>query len=163
MPVDEPSARLLAGLAAAIRVDRGLSQWDVAGVMRKIREVAHLELPDVAMAVIRAAANPDTRTPGAIPNRDSEHWRERVTDPMSVPRIPRADCCRDCGRHRVNPIHAPRGGNELLGTHPFVSIDAPKGTRPPNTLRQIVAEARTVCETAGDDVQHTSDTTEETP
>lgn len=163
MTMTQADAEHLAHVAVAIRRELGLSTWDHRGVVAQIRKVADRPLADVAMAVTRAAAFPDARTPGVIPRLDGEHWRERITDPTTPPRIPRADWCRDCGRHRANPIHAPRGGNELLGTHPFVPVDGPKGAKPPNTLRQMVADARSVCETAGDDVQHTPDTTEETP
>ncbi len=119
MPVTSIVASQLAAVASAIRVDRGLSTWDVAGVTSKIRDIAHLELPDVAMAVIRAAADPDARTPGVIPRMDAPHWRERITDPDKPTRPSRDDVCRSCGGHRLNLRLHPTD-------HGFVHLDAPR-------------------------------------
>jgi hypothetical protein len=74
-------------------------EWDRAGIFTALGHCQKLNPFDVAMAAIRAAASPDVRTPGVIPNTRGDHWHEKVAPPTS-PRPPKPhEACRVCGRH----------------------------------------------------------------
>lgn len=74
--------RALAHLVHHIRPD-----WDEHGILAKLTQAttAGRRTPDLALAAIRAAAEPSNRTPAVIPF-DGPHWAERVTPVDPHPR-----------------------------------------------------------------------------
>jgi len=95
MSIDEQQIRALAFLAARVR-PRGAKPWDEAGIAANVRKVAHVQLAEVVMATIRAAANDKADSPGVIPNLGGEHWREKVA-PTTAKRPPRIS--EECHYH----------------------------------------------------------------
>lgn len=98
MPVTREEAGALALLAASCR-PTGASRWDHAGIVAAIGKVAHLALPEVVHALIRAAEDRTARTPSVITNLQSPHWRDRDPD-RQRPRTPYdpAGYCGLCGK-----------------------------------------------------------------
>jgi hypothetical protein len=96
MPVTKDQAQMLATLAVACR-PHGAPHWDAAGVVAAIAKVHHVGLADVMMAVIRAAADRDAKTPGVIAATTSIHWSERVTE--RAPRFPARAGIDECRTH----------------------------------------------------------------
>ena len=96
MPVTKDQAHVLATLAVACR-PHGAPNWDAAGVVAAIAKVHHVGLADVAMAVIRAAADRDAKTPGVIAATTSIHWSERITE--RAPRFPARAGIDECRTH----------------------------------------------------------------
>lgn len=97
MPVTKEQAQMLAALAVACR-PFGAPHWDAPGVVAAIAKVHGRALADVGMAVLRAASDPEARTPGVLTAPDSMHWREKLT-PQLPPRPPRAgEACGVCGK-----------------------------------------------------------------
>lgn len=76
MPVTHEQAQQLASLARAIR-PHGARRWDEPGVMAAIGAVRHLDLAEVAMVVVGAAADRGLETPAAIGNTKSPVWTGR--------------------------------------------------------------------------------------
>lgn len=125
MPVTRDQAQMLAALACAAR-PYGAAQWDPAGVVAAVSKVAGLELADVAMATMRAAADRDLKTPGAIGNTATSAWRERVTE-TPVHRTEHEPSCGICGftrsecrrrweaDHDFEPIGEVRVGDATAG------------------------------------------------
>lgn len=98
MSVTKDQAHMLAALAAACRPHRA-PRWDEPGIVAAIAKVSSLALPDVTLAVIRAASDPAAKTPGVIAATTSIHWREKASVP-TTPQPPRTtEACRLCGRH----------------------------------------------------------------
>lgn len=95
MPLDKRAAQTLANYGA---VRRG---WDEAGSMAMLAKVAHVTADDVAMAWVRFCADAKVKTPGAFPNLNGPHWRERVAEAATY-RPPRAD--------EMCPTHGGHGG-----------------------------------------------------
>ncbi len=96
MPVTKDQAHVLATLAVACR-PHGAPNWDAAGVVAAIAKVHHVGLADVAMAVIRAAADRDAKTPGVIAATTSIHWAEKVAE--RAPRFPARAGIDECRTH----------------------------------------------------------------
>lgn len=109
--IDKSQAQMLAAIAVACRPN-GAPRWDEAGVVAALAKVRHLSLPDVALAVIRAADSRDTRTPGVIANLASPCWKERdvMQRPPTVVRKAH-EFCGICGdpleAHRRHQDHEP--------------------------------------------------------
>lgn len=73
-------------------------EWDRGGIFKALGLVKDRNPFDVSMAALRAAADPETRTPGRIPTA-GDHWHERIS-PTVAPRPPKpSEACRTCGRH----------------------------------------------------------------
>ena len=113
MPITDQQIRALAFLAAAAR-PHGARRWDEPGIAAAITRVRHLHLPDVALAVIRAADDRTLDTPGAIANPTASCWRERATDrPFTVgPRVEPQDRCSVCSQPLVG--HHPTDGHDPI-------------------------------------------------
>lgn len=96
MPVTKDQAHMLAALAIACR-PYGAPTWDAPGVVAAVGKVSNLHLPDVAMAVIRAATDATAKTPAVISATSSTHWAEKTQ--QTRPSNPRpADACGICGK-----------------------------------------------------------------
>src|SRR5690606_30620260 len=78
----------------------------------QIAKVRHLDPFTTAMACIRAAANPDAKSPGVIPVTSGEHWREKLrgSEPWAPPKSDQecdrhpgewADRCRGCASDQL--------------------------------------------------------------
>lgn len=74
---------MLATLAVACRPYRAPT-WDHAGIVANIAKVADRSLAEVALAVIRAAADREAASPGVIPSKGS-HWDEQLKPPKWTP------------------------------------------------------------------------------
>jgi hypothetical protein len=81
MPLDQQQARTLAHLLALIRDD-----WNEAGIFAALGKCKNERAVNVALAALRAADDPQARTPGVIPT-PGPHWNERKADP-APPRNP---------------------------------------------------------------------------
>lgn len=80
MPVTKEQAQSLAELARAIR-PHGARHWDTAGILNAIERVRTLDLAEVSMVVIGAAADRTLHTPAAIGNTTSPIWQTRWRNP----------------------------------------------------------------------------------
>src|SRR5689334_17678272 len=125
MSVDEQQMRAIAYLAARVR-PRGSKAWDEPGIVANLRKVSHIQLAEVILATIRAAANDKADSPGVIPNLGGEHWREKVTV-STVKRPPKlseecdyhpgqfAENCGGCHADELagtpKPVRAPRSAD----------------------------------------------------
>lgn len=78
MPLTDQDIRALTYLAIQCRPPHA-PRWDDAGTYAAIAKVRHLNLADVALATIRAAADPGAQTPGVIANPQAPNWTERST------------------------------------------------------------------------------------
>lgn len=99
MPVTQQEARAIAFLAHNRRATlHGATNWDEAGIIAALAKVAQLDLADVTMAAMRAAADRTLETPGAIGNPSSPCWRERVQAETGAPRrdFDRGTHCGTC-------------------------------------------------------------------
>lgn len=118
MPVTKEQAEALAFVAAAAR-PYGAPRWDPAGVVAAIRKVAHLSLVDVALAVFRAADDPNLRTPAPIGIPTAPCWRERNPDrPVEHRPHDTRETCGHCSR-----VRAVCEADRMSG-HDFESIQA---------------------------------------
>lgn len=95
MPLTLDQARPLAATVHALRPD-----WDTAGILSALQRCAGRNEFDVAVAAIKAAADPGAKTPGVIPS-DGPHWRERVSAERT-PRnpMPHEECRAHLGQFR---------------------------------------------------------------
>lgn len=98
MAIDEQQMRAIAFLTARCR-PTGAKAWDEPGIVANLRKVAHLNVAEVIIASVRAAANRQADSPGVIPNLTGEHWREKVAERTTPTPPRREDQCHDCGRH----------------------------------------------------------------
>lgn len=121
-------AQRLAALVHSLRSD-----WDEPGVMSQLLKVRTGDPFNIALATIRAAANPKATTPGVIAVTTGEHWREKVT-PSEAPRPPRVDeACSTCGMHL----------DKCLGGHESTTRPARTDRVPPtSTFQQARAAMR---------------------
>lgn len=85
MTITKDQAQILATLACASRPN-GATRWDSAGVLAAIKRVSDRSLPEVIMAVIRAASDRDVETPGVIPT-PGDHWREQLKPQPFTPQV----------------------------------------------------------------------------
>lgn len=99
MTVTKEQAQMLTALAIACRPN-GARHWNAAGVMAALEKVANRSLPEVVMAVIRAASDRDVETPGVIPTAGS-HWAETAAVRTHTPEAPHEPRCTVCGRTRA--------------------------------------------------------------
>lgn len=150
MPVTDQQARALAFLAAAVRPYRAPT-WDEAGIVANIAKVRDRDLALVAMAVIRAAADPALKSPGVIPT-NGPHWTEKLTEPKWQPEVlTPAERCSVCSQRedRCRALAA-----KDPDPHEFLpAVHAARRTLTPgqaksvtDELRDVVASARTVTE-----------------
>lgn len=98
MPLTKPQAEALTMLAIAARPS-GARRWDGPGVIAALAKVAHLDLANVVMATMRAAADRNIETPGVIANTSSSCWRERVGERTGAQPPKREEACLTCGRY----------------------------------------------------------------
>lgn len=95
MTVTKDQAQMLATLVAASRPN-GARRWDHAGILAALAKVKDRSLPEVIMAVIRAAADRNVDTPGVIPTAGS-HWREQLAPQPWTPNVlDRSERCTVC-------------------------------------------------------------------
>ena len=115
MSLTPESGRILAAYGQARR------GWDAPGSLAKLREVAHLDADEIALAWIRFCADPKAKTPGAFPSLAGPHWRERIkTTGDSAPReTPARERCNDCGKPEHHPLHPT--------DHPFERVRRTEG------------------------------------
>lgn len=121
MTVTKPQAEAIANLAAAAR-PTGARQWDIAGVLAALAKVKHLDLGEVTMAAMRAAADATLHTPAAIGNTTTACWRERIIEPGRARPPKREEACLTCnywltacicGERRTKP-HEPAANQDGL-------------------------------------------------
>lgn len=99
MTVTDQQMRALAFLAVACRPHRAPT-WDEAGVLANIAKVRDRSLPEVALAVIRAASDREAVSPGVIPSNGS-HWQEQLKPAKWEPeKVPPAERCSACSHLR---------------------------------------------------------------
>lgn len=136
MPVTREQAQMLATLAVAAR-PTGAPRWDPAGVFAAIGKIKQLALADVAMAVMRAAADRTLETPGAIANLRSSAWSERVTkaEQRQPPKRDEEchhhpgewpDACRGCAADRLTAEQQTQDERRKLHV---VATEAPEAYR----------------------------------
>ena len=87
-------------------------EWQAEGVVAALKRVADRNPYHVALAAVRAAADPDARTPGVIP-APGTHWQEGIKEQPGKGRPPRkseeceihagwwADSCHGCASDRL--------------------------------------------------------------
>lgn len=85
MTISEQQIRALTYIAIACRPDRAPT-WDETGTAAAITRVRERTLPEVALAVIRAASDRDCINPGVIPSNGS-HWQEQLKPPKWTPEL----------------------------------------------------------------------------
>lgn len=146
MPVSAQAQRALAFEAKQIRNDlcahnRRARQWDEGGIAAQIAKVAHLHHADVALAVIRAADDPELDTPGAIANTRASCWRERGDD---RPTTTDAQICPSHGVQHHGPI-CPSCKADQLGHDASPAAQRQHQPKPP--LRELIAAAENPQET----------------
>ena len=136
MTVTLDQAQMLASLAVACRPYRAPT-WDEAGVLAAIGRVKDRALTEVALAVIRAAADRDAKTPGVIPTAGS-HWQEQLKpEPWKPNAIPREDRCGICGKAR----EVCEGRRAPLDDHSFEpDVRRDPGIDVPATVEALRAE-----------------------
>lgn len=113
MPVEQQWADRLVVLAQDLR-PHGARRWDAPGILAAIRQVQHLALGDVVMAVTRAACDRSLDTPAAIANLRSSAWRERVAEPTATAHDPfdRRTFCGSCGQPKSRCTSNPHADHE---------------------------------------------------
>lgn len=102
MPVTPDQAHQFAPLVADCR-PTGARRWDLAEIVAAIRKVAHLALPEVMLALTRAATDRDCNSPFAVTNMASPHWRERDVQAAQDARpiqAPLHETCSTCTQSR---------------------------------------------------------------
>lgn len=89
MPLDDTWIARVADLTCQARAQlHGARNWDPPGVAAQIRRVAHLAMPEVVTACMRAAADRTINTPAPISDLTSSAWRERFAEPVTTrPRL----------------------------------------------------------------------------
>lgn len=136
---------MIAALAADVR-PHGARRWDHAEIMAALKKLAHLSLPDVIQAVIRAADDRDTNSPFAVTNTTSPHWRERKTDRPEPSVRSLGPWCATCGvaRDRHNGDHEFETPAEKRDTEAMTRIAEslkaeirPLGDRPTNPAAAV--------------------------
>ena len=140
MTVTRDQAQMLASLAVDCRPNRAPT-WDPAGVLENIGKVRHLDLAEVALAVIRAAADREARTPGVIPATNGSHWQEQLKPPPFQPDSTWNHLrCSACGLHEADCRVRWSGDHDYRPlTAPLAAIDV---TRTVDALREQVVAAK---------------------
>lgn len=134
-------AEALAQLAHLLRADlsnrTGCSSWDVAGILKQLREVARFPAEDVALAVIRAAVDQGAATPGVIPSPEGPHWKERLSERRAVRNpMPHEECPEHPGQYRLScSFRAPCGPPKVTRIHP-------ERAEPPPDLADVRAKLK---------------------
>lgn len=125
--VTKEQAQMLTALAIACRPYRAPT-WDADGVMAAIAQVSNRPLSEVALAVIRAAADREAKTPGVIPSNGS-HWQEQLKPARWEPTA--GPWCGICGRAKAGHPDS---------DHPF---ERPADRRlPAEQVASVVSELR---------------------
>jgi len=118
MPLSKPQAQAIAHLVHQLR-----PEWSERGIMAQLGKLTTRRATDVALASIRAAADPEAKTPGVIPTPGS-HWDEGVQYEAS--RLPKRDeeChihpgswrgnCHGCAADRLARTESPRRTGERV-------------------------------------------------
>ena len=96
MPTTDQDARALAYLVERIRVETNGSRWDKPGIDAVLAKLVGRSLVASIERVIRHAADPDAKTPGAI-LRPFVPPAEAINTPPQPPR--KHESCHVCGRH----------------------------------------------------------------
>ena len=105
MTLNQAQGKALVQLIASLRRD-----WQPAGIEAAIRKAADdgATGPDVCVAAVRAAVNPEAKTPGLIP-APGPHWQELRSGTRLAP-IPcpfhhdqPASRCKSCAEEAVPP------------------------------------------------------------
>lgn len=138
MTVTKDQAQMLATLAVACRPYRAPT-WDHAGVMDMISRVKDRSLPEVCLAVIRAAADREAITPGVIPSNGT-HWQEQLKPAKWQPDT--SPMCRTCGKTRPGCEGTPRFQDD---DHEF----EPTKTGSTTDVSRTVAALRELTKTEG--------------
>lgn len=108
MPLNDQDIRALTYLAGRCR-PLGAPRWDEAGIFAAITKVRHLAMDDVALSVIRAAADAKAQTPGVISNTRAPNWQERaVSRSQPFEPLKPSERCSICNqpRHRCERLAA---------------------------------------------------------
>lgn len=102
VPLTQSDAHAIAHLVRSIRTQTpGAGSWDEAGIIAALKKVKALHLAEVVGAAVRAAENPDLRTPAAIGNPGTEVWRLAPPKPVAYVPTPREEFCELCGKRRA--------------------------------------------------------------
>lgn len=136
MSVTREQAQILTALAIACR-PYGAPTWDHAGVMDMIGRVKDRALPEVALAVIRAAADREAKTPGVIPTAGT-HWQEQLKPPKFIPDSEDHHLrCSVCGQRQFACETRPRYADD---DHEY----SPAHAKPATDVARTVAELRAI-------------------
>ena len=92
MPLSRDQGEALARMLTSLRPE----SWDYAGTFAAVKKLAHRpETPgQLIAAAVRAAEDPNVRTPGVIPSAGS-HWDTGAT----IPKPPRLTPEHECSSH----------------------------------------------------------------
>lgn len=96
MPTTDQDARALAYLVERIRIETNGNRWDKPGIDAVLAKLVGKSLVPSIERVIRHAADPDAKTPGAI-LRPFVPAGVAIDTPPQPPR--KHEACRVCGRH----------------------------------------------------------------
>ena len=100
-------------------------EWGASGVLKAVIEAKDTApAPDLACAAIRAAADPNNRTPAVI-GMTGPHWLDLEHKPRSVPT---SELCGICNRPRLQcQSVAAKSGD----SHTFEDRTQPRKAAPP--------------------------------
>lgn len=99
MPTTDQQRRALTYLTRTLRDDTyGAGPWDEPGIMAALTRVRGLDIGTVAMAAMRAAADPTIKTPAMIGDPSSSVYVERVGREKARRHPSPASACATCGR-----------------------------------------------------------------
>lgn len=126
--LSKAAAEHLAAFLAAVRPPD--SRWDAPGTVKALGDATRRpDRPDafqIAVAAVRAAAEPTNRTPAIIP-RDGAHWRPPTPDQIPTPDASVGRRCPRCPAWTV-----PGDGHECTPAEPTADYRAARAH-----LRQI--------------------------
>ncbi len=138
MTVTRDQAQMLSALAIACRPYRAPT-WDEPGVMAAIGQIKHMSLPEVALRVIRAAADREAVSPGVIPSEGS-HSREQLKPPKWEPDSIDAHLrCSTCDLRESECRARWSGDHDYEPRHVRHEFDVPRAVA---ALREQVVDAK---------------------
>lgn len=142
--ITDDQARALAQLVALLSGDK---RWDIAGVRSALSKARHKAPgPDLAIAAIRCATNPEAKTPAVI-GMDGPHWSTGSSVTTSDHRYARCQkpghqsyAAWNCAACRSERIAADDNRDDTLAIDPDQLDVTLRGAR---VVRQAIANART--------------------
>jgi len=124
-----------------VRDTRRANGWDHPGIIAALDKVQGLDLSIVTIAAMRAAADPDLDTPGAIGNPAASCYRDRLALNSHVP----AERFLECSEH----IGQPRDRCSFCAAE-RIGADGPTRPRPRTNGSTMPADLRQLIRGGGD-------------